>query len=287
MNHLRPHALATADVRSQRAMLSRRRRLRPRGAHRRNAPPGKRRRALQHSERRHLPVAPRAVSPARRCRWCRIRVTPAGVASASTRSARTCGCSAAPRPSRHRASGRADQRAGRRCTVREFALQVRDATRDRRGGTEQRRLRRRPQRRDLARRQRRAVAPRRRRRRPTIPTQGAWCASPTCATSSMVAAPSSAGRTRTTSRAHQIALDPERGRVLLGADRVADHAGAPFTATFHYGFARAIGGGEYERTPADVEAPAPQRTAEGAEVAATAARRDRGRRAAGCSSTTA
>lgn len=41
-----------------------------------------------------------------------------------------------------------------------------------------------------------------------------------------------------------IGLDPERGRVLLGA------AGdGPLLATFHYGSARAIGGGEYERTP--------------------------------------
>jgi hypothetical protein len=50
---------------------------------------------------------------------------------------------------------------------------------------------------------------------------------------------------------HQIALDPERGRVLLGVDRVADQAAEPFTATFHYGFARPIGGGEYERVPED------------------------------------
>jgi hypothetical protein len=51
--------------------------------------------------------------------------------------------------------------------------------------------------------------------------------------------------------AHQIGLDPERGRVLLGSDRVADQAAQPFTATFRYGFARAIGGGEYDRTPAE------------------------------------
>jgi hypothetical protein len=60
---------------------------------------------------------------------------------------------------------------------------------------------------------------------------------------------------------HQIALDPERGRVLLGEDRVADHIAEPFTATFHYGFARAIGGGEYERTPADANVGAPELTA--------------------------
>jgi hypothetical protein len=41
-----------------------------------------------------------------------------------------------------------------------------------------------------------------------------------------------------------IGIDPERGRVLLGA---ADDG--PLLATFHYGQARAIGGGEYERTP--------------------------------------
>jgi hypothetical protein len=42
----------------------------------------------------------------------------------------------------------------------------------------------------------------------------------------------------------KIAVDPERGRVLL------DAAGnAPLLATFHYGSIRAIGGGEYERTP--------------------------------------
>jgi hypothetical protein len=47
----------------------------------------------------------------------------------------------------------------------------------------------------------------------------------------------------------QIALDPERGRVLLGTDRVADHASDPFKATFHYAAARALGGGPYERAP--------------------------------------
>lgn len=44
--------------------------------------------------------------------------------------------------------------------------------------------------------------------------------------------------------ADQIGIDPERGRVLLGAD-----IELPLRATFHYGFARAIGGGEYERVP--------------------------------------
>lgn len=59
---------------------------------------------------------------------------------------------------------------------------------------------------------------------------------------------------------HQIALDPERGRVLLGADSATEHAADPFTATFHYGFSRPLGGGEYERTPEDVDASAPQVT---------------------------
>ena len=46
-----------------------------------------------------------------------------------------------------------------------------------------------------------------------------------------------------------ILIDPERGRVLLGGDRAAEHAAAPFSADFHFGFSRAIGGGEYARTP--------------------------------------
>ena len=41
-----------------------------------------------------------------------------------------------------------------------------------------------------------------------------------------------------------VALDPERGRVLLGA--VGD---GPLAASFHYAQAREIGGGEYERAP--------------------------------------
>jgi hypothetical protein len=41
-----------------------------------------------------------------------------------------------------------------------------------------------------------------------------------------------------------IGIDPERGRVLLGAA-----ADGPLLATFHYGAAREFGGGEYERTP--------------------------------------
>jgi hypothetical protein len=41
-----------------------------------------------------------------------------------------------------------------------------------------------------------------------------------------------------------IGIDPERGRVLLG-----DAGDGPLLASFHYGQARPIGGGEYERTP--------------------------------------
>ena len=51
-----------------------------------------------------------------------------------------------------------------------------------------------------------------------------------------------------------IGLDPERGRVLLGAP-----ADGPLLATFHYGAIGAIGGGEYQRTP-DGEELAEQRT---------------------------
>lgn len=52
-----------------------------------------------------------------------------------------------------------------------------------------------------------------------------------------------------------IGIDPERGRVLLGAP-----ADGPLLATFHLGQASAIGGGEYERTPPGAEL-APQRSA--------------------------
>jgi hypothetical protein len=63
-------------------------------------------------------------------------------------------------------------------------------------------------------------------------------------------------------RDHQIALDSARGRVLLGAARVADHASSPFLATFHYGGACDIGGGDYARTPANVaDQAAPQLSA--------------------------
>jgi hypothetical protein len=43
-----------------------------------------------------------------------------------------------------------------------------------------------------------------------------------------------------------IAVDPRLGRVLLGAN-----VEGPFVGTHHYGFSRAIGGGEYERSPDD------------------------------------
>jgi hypothetical protein len=54
----------------------------------------------------------------------------------------------------------------------------------------------------------------------------------------------------------QIGVDPERGRVLLGAP-----ADGPLLATFHVGATRPMGGGEYERSPADVAPVAPQVTA--------------------------
>jgi hypothetical protein len=41
-----------------------------------------------------------------------------------------------------------------------------------------------------------------------------------------------------------IGIDPERGRILLGSA-----ADGPLLATFYYGMAREIGGGEYKRTP--------------------------------------
>jgi hypothetical protein len=63
--------------------------------------------------------------------------------------------------------------------------------------------------------------------------------------------------------AHQVGIDPERGRVLLGADLAAEHASNAFTATFHYGFSRAMGGGEYERTPTEIEVAAPDAEAQG------------------------
>ena len=56
--------------------------------------------------------------------------------------------------------------------------------------------------------------------------------------------------------AHEAAIQPtdimvdlERGRILLGSARATEHAADPFDASFHYGFSRPIGGGEYERNP--------------------------------------
>jgi len=48
----------------------------------------------------------------------------------------------------------------------------------------------------------------------------------------------------------EIGVDPERGRVILGADVTE-----PVSVTFHYGCARTLGGGGYERIPlgADLE----------------------------------
>lgn len=48
----------------------------------------------------------------------------------------------------------------------------------------------------------------------------------------------------------EVFIDPERGRVLLGSERAAEHAASPFMASFHRGFSRDMAGGEYERTPA-------------------------------------
>ena len=60
--------------------------------------------------------------------------------------------------------------------------------------------------------------------------------------------------------ANRIAIDPRLGRVVLGADITS-----PVLATFHTGFSRPIGGGEYERTPAG-DALATQRSASGSET---------------------
>ena len=52
--------------------------------------------------------------------------------------------------------------------------------------------------------------------------------------------------------ADEIFIDPERGRILFGTSRAAEHAADPFFAGFHYGFSRPIGGGAYERSLTDV-----------------------------------
>ncbi len=56
-----------------------------------------------------------------------------------------------------------------------------------------------------------------------------------------------------------IGVDPERGRVLLGAP-----ADGPLLATFHYGSPRAIGGGEYERSPEEAGVALERQVANGA-----------------------
>jgi hypothetical protein len=66
--------------------------------------------------------------------------------------------------------------------------------------------------------------------------------------------------------AQQIGVDPERGRVLLGTGRAADNASKPFTTTFHLGFSRPIGGGEYQRSPTAADPTAQQRTASASEA---------------------
>jgi hypothetical protein len=62
----------------------------------------------------------------------------------------------------------------------------------------------------------------------------------------------------TTAHKDKIAIDPERGRVLLGAD-----VRGPVLATFHSGFSRAIGGGEYERSSPEGSGLATQREVAG------------------------
>jgi hypothetical protein len=64
----------------------------------------------------------------------------------------------------------------------------------------------------------------------------------------------------------QLGLDPERGRILLGTDLAVDHAADPFKATFHYGFSRDIGGGEYERNPTEAAAGGLELTASGPQL---------------------
>jgi hypothetical protein len=49
--------------------------------------------------------------------------------------------------------------------------------------------------------------------------------------------------------ADDIAIDPERGRVLLGANHAAQQATDPIHASFTYGALREIGGGPYARQP--------------------------------------
>lgn len=48
---------------------------------------------------------------------------------------------------------------------------------------------------------------------------------------------------------NEIGIDVRLGRVLLGAAWVAQHAASPLRATYHYAQQRPIGGGEYAREP--------------------------------------
>jgi hypothetical protein len=50
--------------------------------------------------------------------------------------------------------------------------------------------------------------------------------------------------------AEDIAIDPERGRVMLGSAQAARQAGEPLAVSWHYGLLRDIGGGPYSREPA-------------------------------------
>lgn len=59
--------------------------------------------------------------------------------------------------------------------------------------------------------------------------------------------------------ADRIAIDPERGRVLLGAD-----IDGPLRASFHVAVARRMGGGEYARAPAGDALPLQREVREGA-----------------------
>lgn len=60
----------------------------------------------------------------------------------------------------------------------------------------------------------------------------------------------------------KIAIDPRLGRVLLGS--AVDVAGERLLCSFHSGFSRPIGGGEYERSLAGAEAPEQRQARRGA-----------------------
>ena len=46
----------------------------------------------------------------------------------------------------------------------------------------------------------------------------------------------------------ELGLDPQRGRVLLGTNLAAEHAATPYSVSLHLGQMRRVGGGEYERS---------------------------------------